>query len=555
MFGFVKKFGKYAFLFARNRAHLALYLLVFFLCSICFGSVIFSGFLMSFDMSGSVKELIEGLDQPLILRKKVTDIRETDYYAEHGKVPPSESGGENEMRLSIAESEQIFAICPEAAGFYQAPVRTNVVSSPPHSAILCVPFSFAYQSGARDESKPIFETEYSGKPEANSYLFASGETYAALGGELLCGAYPAKEGELALPAYMAYGFLNYGYRAYDPDTGKSGELVQIHDISELIGKQFSMSYRKLNDYDRATNEFAPEKYSEGTTHYYYRSFVVTGVVKSSVGQFERAVLFSREEKKADELLGFFADANSFGKETGYRDEFVSYQKIYVPTTVSKEQKEQLAELVAGSYQNQKTEYFYSMHGLSGNHVGEETFRYGYWTGQDEVPDATAVWRYSRQGYYAERDCCLTIQDSLPSFESYTRRIETLQANWASVLGAVAFFMVVYILVLTFFARVHIGRSRYLIGLFRSLGASRWKLLLLMALPLFVLTGASALCGIGVTAILFQWMNAATGFPVLYPTWVQPAMLCAALPLFLLLNVALLRFELRKDPMALLREKE
>ena len=118
MFGFVKKFGKYAFLFARNKAHVALYLLVFLLCSICFGSVIFSGFLMSFDMSGSVKELIEGLDQPLILRKIVTDIRETDYYAEHGKVPPSESGGENEMRLSIAESEQIFAICPEAAGFY-----------------------------------------------------------------------------------------------------------------------------------------------------------------------------------------------------------------------------------------------------------------------------------------------------------------------------------------------------------------------------------------------------------------------------------------------------
>ena len=52
MFDFVKKFGKYAFLFARNRAHVALYLLVFFLCSICFGSVIFSGFLMSFDMSG-----------------------------------------------------------------------------------------------------------------------------------------------------------------------------------------------------------------------------------------------------------------------------------------------------------------------------------------------------------------------------------------------------------------------------------------------------------------------------------------------------------------------
>ena len=555
MFGFVKKFGKYAFLFARNKAHVALYLLVFFLCSICFGSVIFSGFLMSFDMSGSVKELIEGLDQPLILRKKVTDIRETDYYAEHNKVPPSESGGENEMRLSIAESEQIFAICPEAAGFYQATVRRNIVSTSPHSATLCVPFSFAYQSGARDESKPIFETEYSGKPEANSYLFASGETYAALGGELLCGAYPAKEGELALPAYMAYGFLNYGYRAYDPDTGKGGELVQIRDISELIGKQFSMSYRKLTDYDRATNEFAPEKYSEGTTHYYYRSFVVTGVVKSSWTQFERTVLFSREEKKADALLGFFADANSFGKETGYRDEFVSYQKIYVPTTVSKEQKKQLAELVAGSYQNQKTEYFYSMHGLSGNHVGGETFRYGYWTGQDEVPDATAVWRYSRQGYYAERDCYLTIQDSLPSFESYTRRIETLQANWASVLGAVAFFIVVYILVLTFFARVHIGKSRYLIGLFRSLGAPRWKLLLLMALPLFVLTGASALCGIGVTAILFRWMNAATGFPVLYPTWVQPAMLCAALLLFLLLNVALLRFELRKDPMALLRGKE
>ena len=554
MFDFVKKFGKYAFLFARNRAHVALYLLVFFLCSICFGSVIFSGFLMSFDMSGSVKELIEGLDQPLILRKKVTDIRETDYYAEHNKVPPSESGGENEMRLSIAESEQIFAICPEAAGFYQASVRTNIVSASGPVASTCVPFSFAYQSGARDEGKPIFETEYLGKPKENSYLFASGETYAALGGELLCGAYPAKEGELALPAYMAYGFLNYGYRAYDPDTGKSGELVQIRDISELIGKQFSMSYRKLNDYDRATNKFAPEKYSEGTT-VYYRSFVVTGVVKSSWTQFERTVLFPREEKKADELLGFFADANSFGKETGYRDEFVSYQKIYVPTTLNDEQKKLLALLAVDSYQNQKTEYFYSMHGLSGNHVGMETFIYGYWTGQDEVPDATAVWRYSREGYYAERDCYLTIEDSLPAFEAYTRRIEALQAEWPSVLGAVAFFMVVYILVLTFFARVHIGRSRYLIGLFRSLGASRRRLLLLMALPLFVLTGASALCGIGVTAILFRWMNAATGFPVLYPTWVQPAMLCAALLLFLLLNVALLQFELRKDPMALLRGKE
>ena len=558
MFGFVKKFGKYAFLFARRWSNMALYLVALLLCSICLGLVVFSGFLLSFDMSNGVNELVQELDQPLVLRKKVQKVWESDYYEIDKLIPPSQKGGENDMRLSIAESEQIFDICPEAAGYYRTAVRTNLVTESVNNQSLNKtyrPFSFTYQSGARDEYKPIFETEYSGKPEEGSYLFASGETYAALGGELLCGAYPAKEGELALPVYMAYGFLNYGYRTYDPDTGKGGELVQIRDISELIGKQFSMSYRKLTDYDRATNEFAPEKYSEGTTHYYYRSFVVTGVVKSSWTQFERTVLFSREEKKADALLGFFADANSFGKETGYRDEFVSYQKIYVPTTVSKEQKKQLAELVAGSYQNQKTEYFYSMHGLSGNHVGGETFRYGYWTGQDEVPDATAVWRYSRQGYYAERDCYLTIQDSLPSFESYTRRIETLQANWASVLGAVAFFMVVYILVLTFFARVHIGKSRYLIGLFRSLGAPRWKLLLLMALPLFVLTGASALCGIGVTAILFRWMNVATGFPVLYPTWVQPAMLCAALLLFLLLNVALLRFELRKDPMALLRGKE
>ena len=80
MFGFVKKFGKYAFLFARRWSNMALYLVALLLCSICLGLVVFSGFLLSFDMSNGVNELVQELDQPLVLRKKVQKVWESDYY-------------------------------------------------------------------------------------------------------------------------------------------------------------------------------------------------------------------------------------------------------------------------------------------------------------------------------------------------------------------------------------------------------------------------------------------------------------------------------------------
>ena len=558
MFGFVKKFGKYAFLFARRWSNMALYLVALLLCSICLGLVVFSGFLLSFDMSNGVNELVQELDQPLVLRKKVQKVWESDYYEIDKLIPPSQKGGENDMRLSIAESEQIFDICPEAAGYYRTAVRTNLVTeSVKNNSVNKTyrPFSFTYQSGARDEYKPIFETEYSGKPEEGSYLFASGETYAALGGELLCGAYPAKEGELALPVYMAYGFLNYGYRTYDPDTGKGGELVQIHDISELIGKQFYLSY-KISDYAQVTGGFDPDLNNIfNGEKIYHPSFVVTGIVKSSLGQFEKTVLFSREAKETDTLLGFAAGANSFGKETGYRDELVSYQKIFVPTTVSEEQKSQLVALISDSYEKGRSEYFYSMCSQSGEQTGIETYSEGYWTAQQEIPERTEDWLYSKGRYYAERTVYITMEDSSMTFNSYTRSIDRLREMWPVFLSLSVALVLFGVVILFFFTRMHVGRSRYVTGIFRSLGMRKWKLVLLMALPLFLLTILSALFGVGVTAIMFKLMNYIFGLPLLSPTWVQPAMLGAAVFFFAVVSVALLRFEMRKDPMTLLRGKE
>ena len=192
---------------------------------------------------------------------------------------------------------------------------------------------------------------------------------------------------------------------------------------------------------------------------------------------------------------------------------------------------------------------------SGTQAGIETYSEGYWTAQQEIPERTADWLYSKGRYYAERTVYITMEDSSMTFNSYTRSIDRLREMWPVFLSLSVALVLFGVVILFFFTRMHVGRSRYVTGIFRSLGMRKWKLVLLMALPLFLLTILSALFGVGVTAIMFKLMNYIFGLPLLSPTWVQPAMLGAAVFFFAVVSVALLRFEMRKDPMALLRGKE